>query len=167
MNRSKMKSVLRHASYFGAYCLGMMTLFSASTGAQNITVNNGLVFGMVLQGVPKTISKYTAGAAAEFLITGTTGNEVSIEFTLPTFVNNVGWNMPLLFEDTDASLDTRVNPDQSAPLRDNLNPWVAILERLGPQGLTVWLGGKLIPKSNQLEGNYSATIVLTVTYTGN
>lgn len=167
MNLPSTESISHRASFLSAYCLIAMTVFSTPAGSQNITVNNGLVFGMVLQGVPKTISKYSAGSAAEFFITGTAGSEVSIEFTLPTYVNKVGWNMPLVFENTDASLDTRSNPDQSAPLRDNLNPWVAIIERMSVPGLTVWLGGKLIPKVNQLEGDYSATIVLTVSYTGN
>lgn len=167
MNLSSMKSIARRACSFGACCLVFIALFSVAVEAQNITVNSGLVFGSVLQGVPKTISKYTAGAAAEFYITGTNGKEVSIEFTLPTFVNKAGWNMPLVFGTTDASVDSRKNPDQSRPLNDNLNPWVAIIDRMGNFGLTVWLGGKLIPKANQLPGDYTATIVLTVTYTGN
>lgn len=166
MNLPSPQLISRHTSFFSASCLAI-ALFYAPVEAQNITVNNGLVFGSVLQGVPKTISKYTAGSAAEFLITGTNGREVSIEFTLPTYVNNVGWNMPLVFEATDASLDTRKNPDQSSPLRDNLNPWITIIHSISVHGLTVWLGGKLLPKHNQFAGDYSATIVLTVTYTGN
>ena len=113
--------------------------------AQNATVNNNLVFGDVFPGVPKTITKYTAGAAAEYLITGTTGAEVTIDF----------------------SMDARNNPDQSSPQEDNLDPWHTITDRLGPSGLTVWLGGTVVPKLMQTDGAYNASIVITVAYTGN
>ena len=135
--------------------------------AQNATVNNNLVFGDVFPGVPKTITKYTAGAAAEYLITGTTGAEVTIDFALPTYMNAGGYNMQMIFTETDCSMDARNNPDQSSPQEDNLDPWHTITDRLGPSGLTVWLGGTVVPKLMQTDGAYNASIVITVAYTGN
>lgn len=141
-------------------------VISGQTQAQLITVNNDLVFGAVFPGIPKTITKYTAGAAAEFEITGTNGAEVAIDFALPTYMNNGGWSMQMIFSKTSASTDSRPFPNQSTPLVDNIDPWHTITDRLGAQGLTVWLGGQIVPKLTQLNGSYTATIVMTVTYTG-
>mgnify|MGYP005831168381 CR=1 FL=1 len=139
---------------------------SASWG-QSITVNNDLSFGDVFPGIPKSIAKTTPGSAAEFLISGTAGSEVSLDFTLPTYMNFGGYNMQLIFRDTDCALDSSAAPDQTDPGADNLDPWHTITYRLGSYGLTVWLGGTVVPRLNQRQGSYTALIVLTVAYTGN
>lgn len=135
--------------------------------AQSITVNNDLKFGDMFAGIPKVVSKYTAGSAAEFHVSGTAGSEVSIEFTLPTYMNQGGYNMQMVFREDDCAMDSSATPDQSNPGYDNVDPWHPITYRLGFNGLTIWLGGMVIPKLIQMPGSYSATIVLTVTYTGN
>ena len=148
--------------------IGLICLFHLESSAQLITVNNDLVFGAVFPGIPKTISKYTAGAAAEFHVSGTIGKEVSIDFTLPTkIVSAAGIQYQMIFSQTSAATDSRNNPDQSNPLKDNQNPWHTILDILGPNGLTIWLGGQVVPKLNQSPGSYTAIITLTVAYTGN
>lgn len=135
--------------------------------AQSITINNDLVFGNIFPGIPKTITKYTAGAAAEFHVSGTAGLEVSIDFTLPTYMNQNGWNMQMIFTKTDCAMDATAFPDQSSPEVDNLNPWQTLTDYLGTSGLTIWLGGTIVPKLVQPAGAYTASIVLTVAYTGN
>ncbi len=140
--------------------------FSAPRG-QSITVNNDLSFGDVFPGIPKSVAKTTPGSAAEFLVSGTAGSEVSIDFTLPTYMNFGGYNMQLIFRDNDCALDSSAAPDQTAPGADNLDPWHTITYRLGSNGLTLWLGGTVVPRLNQRQGSYSALIVLTVAYTGN
>jgi len=148
--------------------IGIFILSIGPLGSQNITVNNDLSFGNVYPGIPKVVSKYSPGTAAEFFISGLAGSEVSIQFTnLPTYVNSGGFNMPLLFNETDCSVDSSATPDQSSPTLDNQDPWHPITYRLGSNGLTVWLGGMLVPKLVQSPGNYTATVVLTVSYTGN
>ena len=142
-------------------------LHTRSAHGQNITINNDLTFGDVFPGIPKTISKYTPGAAAEFLITGTAGAEVSLDFTLPTYMNDGGYNMQLVFRETDCAMDSSASPDQTDPGHDNQDPWHTMTYRLGSSGLTIWLGGMVVPKLKQGQGNYSGTIVLTVMYTGN
>lgn len=141
-------------------------LIAAGSKAQNITINNDLVFGDMFPGVPKTISKYTAGAAAEFNVRGTNGAEVSIQFTLPTKMTKIGVSIQMIFFNTDCSIDTRPNPNQASPLHDNLNPWQTHLYRIGPQGITIYLGGTVVPRIVQPPGAYTADITLTVAYTG-
>jgi len=135
--------------------------------AQTITVNNGLAFGDVYPGIPKTIDKANAGSAAEFHVAGTAGNEISIDFTLPTYMNRSGYSMQLIFNEYDCAMDSSATPDQSNPGYDDVDPWHSITYNLGLNGLTVWLGGTVVPKLNQINGAYTASIVLTVAYTGN
>lgn len=135
--------------------------------AQDITVNDNLTFGPIFPGVPKSISKYSPGEAAEFFINGTPNAEVAIDFTLPPYMYTTGDNMQLVFSNTDCSFDTSATPDQTHPLNDNINPRHTIISRLGSSGLTIWLGGTVIPSLNQRPGAYSGAIVLTVSYTGN
>lgn len=145
----------------------LLTIASAHmTCAQTITINNDLVFGAVFPGTPKSIDKKTAGAAAEFLISGSTGSEVTIDFSLPTYMSTGSYTMQMIFMETDLSIDTQPNPDQSNPELDNLNPWRTTTDRLGAQGITCWLGGTVVPRLAQPQGSYSAIVVLTVAYTG-
>ena len=143
----------------------IMVTPGASRG-QNITVNNNLSYGDVFPGIPKVINKTNAGSAAEFHIAGTAGSEVTIDFTLPTYMNQSGFNMQLIFVNTDCSMDSSATPDQSNPSLDNQNPWHTITYNLGLNGLTVWLGGTVVPRLGQHNGAYTAQIVLTVAYTG-
>lgn len=146
--------------------LSLVTL-NLSVSAQNITVNNNLAFGDVFPGVPKQITKYTAGSAAEFQISGTAGSEVSLIFTLPTYLAKNGYNLQIIFFENSCAVDSSASPDQSSPGQDNLDPWHEITYRLGSNGLTVWLGGMVVPGMIQSAGDYSGTITLTVAYTGN
>ena len=144
----------------------VLTLSTATGSAQTITLNNDLVFGSVFPGIPKTITKYSIGSAAEFHVAGTSGAEISIQFALPTYMHASGFNIEMIFFNTDCSIDTLASPSQTSPLFDNLNPWTTLIYRLGSAGLTIWLGGTAIPKVVQPPGAYTATIVLTVAYTG-
>ncbi len=134
---------------------------------QNVTVNNDLVFGSIFPGIPKTITKYAAGSACEFQITGTAGDEITIDLTLPTYMNASGFSMQLIFNETDCAIDTAASPDQSDPEFDDLDPWHTLTYRLGSSGMLIWLGGAAVPAQRQQQGSYSASIVITVQYTGN
>ncbi len=149
------------------FTITLIAMLAASAGCQNVTVNNDLVFGSVFPGIPKGITKYTAGSACEFQITGTAGDEITIDFTLPTYMNVSGYNMQMIFNETDCAIDTAATPDQSDPEFDNLDPWHTLTYRLGSAGMTVWLGGTVVPALRQPQGSYSASIVITVQYTGN
>jgi len=149
-----------------AFVLLVVVFWTDDSLGQNITINNDLLFGNVFPGIPKTISKSTAGVAAEFLVSGTAGDELTIDFTLATYMNKNGFNMQMVFSETDCAMDSSASPDQSNPGNDDLDPWHTITYRLGSSGLTIWLGGTVIPKLVQPPGGYSATIVLTVAYTG-
>lgn len=151
----------------GILILILLSLSSPMAYAQDITVNDNLSFGSIFPGVPKTVSKYTPGEAAEFHIAGTPNAEISIDFALPPYLHTTGDNMQIIFSTTDCAFDSSAAPDQTHPMEDNINPRHTIISRLGSNGLTIWLGGSVIPTLNQKPGDYSNVIVLTVGYTGN
>ena len=156
---------------YRSFLIGLAALFgvvlgaSADCAAQTITVNNDLVFGDIFPGIPKTIDKSNAGSAAEFHVAGTAGDEISIDFTLPTYMSQSGFNMQMIFNETDCAMDSSATPDQSNPGHDDLDPWHTMTYNLGLNGLTIWLGGTVVPKLSQINGSYTASIVLTVAYT--
>jgi hypothetical protein len=136
--------------------------------AQTIQVVSGLAFGNVFPTVPKSISKRTAGGAAEFHVSGTAGAEVLITFlALPSYLSQGGFNMNVIINNTDCAVDSNAVPNQSSPSLDNANPWQPITYRLGSAGLTIWLGGTVIPNIGQKPGSYSGPIQVKVQYTGN
>lgn len=136
--------------------------------AISISLVNNLQFGYVFPGQPKAISKSTAGAAAEFHVSGTAGAEVLITFlTLPTYVNAGGANMNVVVAQTDCAMDSSATPSQSSPGYNNLNPWQPITYRLGSNGLTIWLGATVVPNVGQKSGSYSGLIQVRAEYTGN
>lgn len=152
----------------GAFLIAVIMIWSPSLFAQvsGVTVVNNLTFGDVFPGIPKEVDEKTPGRAAEFEVTGIAGSEITIEFMLPTYMNDGGYNMPLLFRQTDCSLDSSSTPDQTNPLFSDQDPWKTITYGIGSGGIKVWLGGKVVPRLQQNEGNYSADIVITVTYIG-
>ena len=87
-------------------CLTWLFLFSivavsADLAAQNATAVMPLRFGTIYPGIPKTVSKYDAGAAAEFHISGIAGDEMSIDFALPTYMSSGPYHMQMIFRETD------------------------------------------------------------------
>ena len=137
-----------------------------AVSAQTVTATNDLAFGNIFPGVPKTIAKSAPGEAAEFTVTGIAGDEVTLDFTLPSYMYTTGANMPLFFSSNDCAIDSTNPPDQSSPSADNLNPNGTITYRIGSNGLSIWLGGRVVPGLVQKSGSYTATIRLTVAYTG-
>lgn len=133
--------------------------------AQTVTATSDLAFGDVFPGVPTTILK-TYSDAAEFTVEGTADAEVTLDFDLPTYLYTTGANMLVFFDATYCAVDSSNPRDQSNPSANDLNPHVTITYRIGSTGLTVWLGGRIVPGLVQKSGDYTATIRLTVAYTG-
>ncbi|MEW6051029.1 MAG: DUF4402 domain-containing protein [Candidatus Zixiibacteriota bacterium] len=146
----------------------LICVVGGMSAAQTISEVAPLRFGNLFPGVPKVIDKATAGAAAEYHVSGTAGSEVLITFLfLPTYINQGGFNMHVIFGNTDCAMDSSATPNQSTPGYDDLNPWQPITYRLGLNGLTIWLGGTIVPNIGQKPGNYSGIIQVKVEYTGN
>lgn len=144
----------------------LLLFLGSSVASQQVTVavNNNLAFGNVLPGSEKVIDKTAAGSAAEFLLSGPAGREVTIQFNLPLFLKLGGNNMLVSFSITDLSMDSSVNQasNQATPGHDNLDPNVVTTYGVGANGLTIWLGGKAIPANGQAAGSYSSSLIIIV-----
>lgn len=146
----------------------ILIIWVVSCAAQTVTATNDLLFGDIFAGVPKTILKTSSSNAAEFTVTGTPADELTLTFDLPTYLSTTGANMTIFFSNIDCAIDSTNPSNQSSPSADDLSPHEVQTYRFGSSGqLMVWLGGRLVPGLVQKAGNYSAAIRLTAVLTGN
>lgn len=130
---------------------------------------NGLAFGAVTPGTPKTVDKATAGTAGEWRVTGAPSAEVTIDFILPANLDHttLGSTMPITFSTTDASYEDGTGGGQAAPAAQ-IDPSVQTTANIAVDGtLWVWIGGTVVPSVSESAGSYSGDITMTITYTGN
>jgi hypothetical protein len=141
------------------------TALRAQGGTLTATGDQGLQFGVVLPGLASPVSPTDAAMAGRFEIRGDRESEVVIDFILPTEMLAPGGAMlPLVFGVDDGRWGTRPSINQS----QTFDPSVPLVARLGRSGrLYLRLGGTAMPLPSQVPGDYSATIAVTVAYTGN
>jgi hypothetical protein len=130
-----------------------------------------LAFGNVYQGVAKVIPNNDANAGV-FQITGAAGAQISIYMQMPDYLQGpTNDRMVVAFSTTDATVDSTANVTPTTPGGGgwpNINPhaFPAATVIGGTGSAAIFLGGKVIPSVNQTAGNYTADVVLTVSYTG-
>ena len=123
-----------------------------------------LSFGDVLPGVQTTVLATDPVRSGQFNITGQKFAEVEAWLTLPTQMTGpAGASIPLAFGPGSAGQsNTGAITDQIA-----VDPRTRFTLTLSGNGRGfVYLGGSLLPAVQQPAGPYSATITLTVAYTG-
>ena len=139
--------------------------------AISLSSPQGLLFGNVHQGVPKSVPSDNSNAAT-FSISGSSRAGINMYLQLPQYMTHTsgGDRMSILFGSTDASIDTTAAGDPTgAGISGWLNtdpyelPGAALI---GSGGTDLYLGGKIVPSPLQTPGNYEADIVLTVAYNG-
>lgn len=123
-----------------------------------------LDFGVVLPGLAVTVSRLDPVNSGQYELRGTKGAEVQIDFQLPTaLVASDGTTLPLVVSAGDGGYA------QQPALRAQqaFDPNAPLITSFGPSGrLYLWLGGTALSAPTQPAGDYSATITLTVAYTG-
>lgn len=145
------------------------TIQALATVVSSLSIigTNDLQFGTVTPGVSKAVDKNNVGFAGEWTISGTSGSEISIDFTLPLQLrtsDSLGL-MDITFRATDASYSDGTG-SQGTPT-GVLNPNGPDARRIGAGGqMLMWIGGVVFPRISQTGGDYSAEIMLTVAYTG-
>lgn len=150
----------------------MLLLMSATLGATALAAQapatalerQDLTFGVVLPGMATSISPLDPVNAGRYEIRGAKNTEVRIDFQLPTaLVASDGTPMPLVISAGDGGYATQPN----VRAQQAFDPNVPLIVSLGKSGrLYLWLGGTALPTSTQPSGDYSATITVTVAYTG-
>jgi hypothetical protein len=128
------------------------------------TGSQGITFGAVFPGVSVTVLPNDATRAGTFDVRGQKNLQVQFTFTLPTAMSaGAGKTMPMVFGATSARYARTANLGTSTVF----DPRVPLLARLSGTGrLYIWLGGAVSPSPTQAAGAYSATVTLTMAYTG-
>jgi hypothetical protein len=120
-----------------------------------------LTFGEVLAGIPETVRPESSKQSGQFEIQGIPEGTVRLEFLLPdALVSSSGARLPLEFGPGDGYADFSFG---RPPRGLRFDPRVPLVAMLGPNGrLIVRLGGTVAPSRTQPDGEYRATIALTV-----
>jgi len=160
-------SVLVHAGSRVVLALAAsVTLVVQLQAQQPITTvgTQDLTFGSVLPGLPTVVDRLDAANSGQYEIRGEGRTEVRVDLTLPATLDSPGGaTMPLQFAAGDGGYSVRPSI-RSSQAFDPRAPLVVTLSASGR--LYIWLGGTVLPAPTQEQGSYSATIVLTVSYTG-
>lgn len=146
--------------------------------------NTDLVFGNVSPGNTKTIDVESAilngraggttESAAQFTITKGSNSEVSLEWSLPSTLEDESSNtLNINFNDDNETKLSRLTTS-SASDGDNqvdLTPADGVTltaseysSYFSASEFYVWLGGTVVPSDEQTQGSYSGTVTLTATY---
>jgi hypothetical protein len=151
-------------------CIGVLTGLAAvplaAQGRQLSAVGQqDLNFGTLIPGVPVTVSRFDPANAGQFEVRGARLSEVQIDLTLPAYLAaGVNALLPLEFSSVDGGIAT----DRTVGGTQSFDPRLPVTVILPGNGKAyVYLGGTVRPATNQAIGPYSATITLTVSYTGN
>jgi len=120
----------------------------------------------VLPGRTYTVLPGNATQAGRFELLGADDKEVSLTFSLPEDLDGPGENtISIIFSATSATHATNSDYVTGAT---SFNPASGATTSLNGSGsLYIAIGGEISPPSNQVAGDYSGTITLTVEYTGN
>ncbi|MEX0720764.1 MAG: DUF4402 domain-containing protein [Balneolaceae bacterium] len=127
------------------------------------TTSSALNLGELIQEIKTTIATNDAGAA-EFVISGATGKEVTVDFTLDANLSGTGADIPVAYtgeystEGATTASGTG-NHDTSTQLTDNLDATAG--------DLYVWIGAEVTPAVDQTAGEYTGSLQIDVAYTGN
>jgi hypothetical protein len=147
--------------------VAMLMVTASAAWSQRPLTGTGttpLTFGVIFPGVPTSVPRTDAVRAGSFDVRGTKNLQVRFDFALPAAMTNArGQSLPLVFGASDGGYaDTR-----TIGTATEFDPRVPLLARLGKTGrLYIWLGGTVVPGAQQGTGTYSATVTMTMAYTG-
>jgi hypothetical protein len=141
----------------------LAALATGPSAAAQVTVTpiRDLAFGPVIVGIPSSVAPSHPTKSGQFRLTAPVGTRVQMRLTLPNQLNGpAGAQLPITFTNSDGiyvgswpgSTPTTFNPKATRNLQFT-----------GGTTYNVFMGGRVTPAANQRQGNYAATITLTVT----
>ena len=138
-------------------------LAAAPPAAAQVSVSpiRDLAFGPVIVGVPSAVGPSHPTRSGQFRITAPIGSRVQVRLTLPgELAGPAGAQLPINF----ASNDAIAIGGWSGSTPDVFNPQATRnLQFTGGTSYNLFVGGTVSPAANQRQGNYAATITLTIT----
>lgn len=132
-------------------------------GQTQVSGVRDLTFGIVVAGVPMTVSPNDPVKSGQFYIRYVIGGRAKVNLTLPATLNRVGGggSMPVSFQNGDAiALGTAPGsvPNPFNP-KANLNYIFT-----GAPDMNIWLGGGVTPGGAIAPGSYTAPVIITATF---
>jgi hypothetical protein len=141
----------------------LAALTAAPSAAAQVSVApiRDLAFGPVIVGIPSTVGPNHPTRSGQFRITAPVGSKVQIRLTLPgQLAGPAGAQLPISFSSNDA-IAVGGWPGATP---NTFNPKATRnLQFTGGTIYNVFVGGTVSPAANQRQGNYAATITLTLT----
>jgi len=123
-----------------------------------------LTFGTLIPGIQVHVLRTDPVGSGQFSLRGQKDSQVQMQFILPaTMAGPLSATLPLSFGATDGGFSATESITNQAAF-DPRGPALGTLS--GNGRATIFLGGTAIPAPTQAAGSYSATITLTVSYTG-
>ncbi len=117
-----------------------------------------LAFGLVIAGVPTTVSPGDPTRSGEFTVDAPRGSRISVSFALPAGLTGPpGASLPISFTNRDA-LATGLG--RGAQAFDPRRSRTFRFPRAGV--MTLYLGGTASPSTGQAPGAYMAPVILNV-----
>jgi hypothetical protein len=142
------------------------TAMAAQGGGRPLRVDGIRVlnFGTVLPGVAGVVSRLDPVNSGQFDLRGEKFAQVELTFMLPVQMTGpAGAVLPLVFGASDAGFSEA----QAITSQVGFDPTQPFLARLSQNGRgSVFLGATVSPLPGQRAGSYTATVTLTVAYTG-
>lgn len=142
-----------------------LALLTASSlvGQSSVTGVRSLDFGVVIRGVPNSVSPNDPIRSGRFYVKHILNRQVQLKFTLPTQLPRVagGANLAISFSATDAV--AQGTGPTSLPVTFNPNN-TQTFTLVSSADFYVNLGGRVAPTAAQATGKYSGTVVLTCTF---
>jgi hypothetical protein len=141
--------------------IALSALVRSAAAQVSVVPIRDLAFGPVIIGVPSYVPPTHPTRSGQFRITAPVGARLRLRFTLPNRLNGPGSaTLPIDFGSNDAL--SRGTAPNSVP--ETFNPKGASVQLIVPTPtVNVWIGGIVSPAGNQSQGNYSGTIIFTVT----
>ncbi len=156
------------------WALALVATFAADAAALgppgggpplSVQGQQGLSFGTLMGGIPSQVPASDPSNAAQFRVRQ--GNRtVEVSFLLPASMTRAGGGeVPLTFSTLDAVYSSTQSPAGGTPFDPN-TPWILPPGDGGGAWNWIFLGGTAQPPHGAPQGNYQATLVLTITNLG-
>jgi hypothetical protein len=133
--------------------------------ALSVTPGDDLDFGLVVQGVAKTVDPSAPASGTQsgkFTIGGQVSQAVSVAFTLlPANLTSGANNLPITYTGIHHTSNTPAGGTAFVP-----SAGVASTLLSGSGNLYIFLGGTVTPAAGQASGSYSGTVTVQVAYVG-
>jgi hypothetical protein len=132
-------------------------------GQSSVTGMQNLAFGIVIRGVPNSVTPNDAVRRGRFYVKHIINHQIGLRFTLPTQLARVGGggNLPISFGATDGIAQGTAGSSVPVTFNPHNNQTFNLVTSAD---FNVYLGGRVSPAANQATGNYTGTITLTCTF---